>query len=381
MLLNQSMPSSLLILTGLIIAGLFSLVVYLLYRQSKLTRSSDEKQNIFLTMQQRLDHLQNQLRLNLDGNTQLLTQQMGLLTKQLDERLNNNLKSSLETDRQIHERMDNAAKVFSALQNKLGELTEANEKIFNVGKDILGLQEILKNPKARGSVGELFLENLLSEMLPRDCFELQFGFKNNEKVDAVIKLGDRLICIDSKFPLENFKRLVSTKEENEKKVFKKQFIGDVKKHIDSISKKYILPSEGTFDFAFMYIPAENVFYEVIIRDDYLDQEESLHSYSLKKRIIPVSPNSFYAYLGALMHALRGQRVQENVHDMINQMRHLSLELGRFKEDFEKIGYHLNHLQTSYEAGEKRLNRYEERLIKIHEPENGLEEKPVKLISG
>ncbi|MBI2338746.1 MAG: DNA recombination protein RmuC [Deltaproteobacteria bacterium] len=337
---------------------------------------------LFHTFQQRVDALQNQLRISLDGNTQILQQQVALLTKQLDERLNQTAQISQEANKQIGQRLDNAAKVFGDLQNKLGKLDEANQKIYNVGKDISSLQEILKRPKARGSLGEFFLADLLAEMLPRDRFDLQYRFKSNEQVDAVVRIGDRLLPIDSKFPLENFSRLVLAPTDEERIALKKQFIADVKKHVDAIARKYILPEEGTFDFAFMYIPAENVFYEVIIRDDDLGEAQSLQEYSQKKRVIAVSPNSFYAYLGALMYALRGERMQKNVHEIIAQIRHLAVDIIKFREDFDKIGHHLTNVRGSYEASEKRLNRYQERLEKVHETETLLEEqRPVKLVQS
>lgn len=363
------------------VALLAGALVFLFVRQAGGQRQREDSQMLASNLQQRIDQLQSHLRVNLDGNTQLIQQQMGLLTQQLDERLNQGIKSSADTTKQVNDRLDNAARVIGELQNRLGKLNEANEKIYNVGKDISSLQEILRNPKSRGAVGELLLGNLLAEMLPREHFELQYGFKSNEKVDAVVKVGDRLVPIDSKFPLENFKRLVGTQDEAEKKSLKKMFLSDVKKHIDAISKKYILPAEGTFDFGFMYIPAENVFYEVVIRDSE-DETESLQAYALRKRVIPVSPNSFYAYLGALMHALRGERMQKNIVEITAQIRHLSVELGRFKDDFEKIGFHLNNLKNSYESAEKRFGRYQDRLERINEAELAdSNERPVKLITN
>lgn len=362
-------------LLGLVLAGLLVLVFYLLFRQSGNRHESTR-------LEQRLDNLQSQLRINLDGNTQLIQQQVGILTKQIDERLGQSTKQAGDTSKQINERLDNAAKVFGDLQKSLGKLHESNEKIYNVGKDINSLQEILRSPKARGSLGEFFLADLLSEMLPRERYELQYRFKNNEQVDAIIRLGDFVLPIDSKFPLENFKRLVECKEEEKRIALKKVFTSDVKKHIDSISKKYIQPEEGTFDFAFMYIMAENVFYEVITRDDELGQEESLQAYAMKKRIITVSPNSFYAYLMALTHALRGERMQKNIFEIVTHIRHLGVELNKFRDDFERIGHHLNNLRSSYESSEKRLNRYQERMEKIQEDESLADsKKPIKLISN
>lgn len=374
------MPLAMVYSLAVLCLVLMGLVVFLLLRRPK-SGFPQEIQTQFLGFQQRIDALQNQLRINLDGNTQTLQQKMESLTKQLDSRLGESAKLSTETNKNINERLDNAAKIFGELQNRLGKLHEANEKIYDVGKDISSLQEILRSPKARGSFGEFLMADVLGEMLPQDRYELQYKFKNNEQVDAVVRIGESLLSVDSKFPLENFKRLVEVKGDDGKIAIKKQFISDVKKHVDSIAKKYIQPDEGTFDFAFMYIPAENVFYEVIINDEDSGQVTSLQAYALKKRIIPVSPNSFYAYLAALMHALKGQRMQKNIFEIVSQIRHLAVEIGKFREDFEKIGYHLNNLRSSYEASEKRLGRYQDRLEKIQETENliGSDEKPVKLI--
>lgn len=347
-------------------------VFYLIFRLFRQGAGQSQSQILSQTIQQRLDQLQNQLRVNLDGNAQLFQQQLSNLTTQVDDRLGHSAKLGMESSKNINDRLDTAAKVFGELQNKLGKLEEANEKIFNVGRDISSLQEILKKPKARGSLGEFFLADLLGEMLPHNRFELQYRFKNNEIVDAVIHIGDSILAIDSKFPLDNFQRLLERDKVEDRIPFKKMFVQDVKKHIDAIAKKYIQPAEGTFDFAFMYIMAENVFYEVITGDEDSSAELTLQEYALKKRIILVSPNSFYAYLAVLMQALRGERLQKNIHQIITQIRQLTIELGKFRSDFDKIGHHLHNLRTSYEASEKHLERYQDRLEKIHEEEIALE---------
>lgn len=361
------MLTTLIVFIGLAILVLILFVVLL---NQKLSQGRHESSRL----EQRLENLQTHMRTSLDGNTQIIQQQVGLLTKQLDDRLGHSTKMAGEAASQVNQRLDNAARVFADLQNKLGKLDEANEKIYNVGKDISSLQEILKRPKARGNLGEFFLADLLAEMLPRERFELQYRFKNNEQVDAAIKVGDHLIPIDSKFPLENFRRMIELADETSRTPFKKLFVSDVKKHIDSIARKYIQPEEGTFDFAFLYIMAENVFYEVITCDDEAGQAESLHAYALKKRIIPVSPSSFYAYLAAMMHALRGERMEKNVIEIVSQIRHLGVELEKFKDDFEKVGFHLGNLKSAYEASDKRLNRYQESLERVEGKE------PLKLIS-
>src|SRR3989339_1801427 len=198
-------------------------------------------------------------------------------------------------DKNTNSRLDNAAKAIKDVYGRLGEVAESTKQVNEVAKDISSLQEILRAPKIRGGMGELFLSDLLKQVLPTAHYELQYHFKSREAVDAVIFLNKKLVPIDSKFPLENFQKIVGANSEDDKISAKKQFVRDVKKHIDAIRTKYILPDEGTFDFALMYIPAENVYYEIIIKDENLDDSKGLFKYAIENKVIPVSPNSFYGY--------------------------------------------------------------------------------------
>lgn len=372
------MELSLPVIFLLVLAGLAALA-FIAVRMLFSRREQDWLQQQTRVLQQTIDQLNNQLRLNLDGNTQLIQRQIEGMTKDVGDRLIHTSKVSNDANQQIHTRLDHAAKLFSELQNKLGKFEEANQRIYEVGKDIASLQEILKQPKARGSLGEFFLADLLAEMLPRERFELQYRFANNEVVDAIIRLGNHILSIDSKFPLDNFRRFLECPDEAQKMALKKNFLSDTRRHIDAVSKKYIQPAEHTFDFALMYVMAENVFYELLIREE--GQEVSLQEYALKKRVILVSPNSFYAYLGALTQALRGERMQQEIREFAAGLSHLVIEIEKFRGDFDKIGFHLGHLKTSYEVAEKRLNRYEDRLERLHSFDQAEVERkpPIKLI--
>jgi len=247
------------------------------------------------------------------------------------------------------------------LQYRLGQLQEATQSMVTIGKDISSLQDILRAPKLRGGLGELFLGELLKQILPEDHFQLQYTFRDGVKVDAVILLGQGMIPVDAKFPLENFRRIQQNQEGEEKQV-KKSFIADVKKHVDDIASKYILPDEGTFEFALMYIPAENIYYETIIKDEF--QSESIASYAIRKKVIPVSPNSFYAYLQAILRGLKGLRIERSAQIILESLGQLETDFQKCSDDFSKVGSHLSNAQTAYTRAVKRLEKMQDRLAAI-----------------
>ena len=333
---------------------------FFLSRFEGLLRDKKEDQALLL-MQQQIAQLRVQLSQALDNHTQLVQQQLGQVLSNVNERLKENGEILERTQQNLGERLDNAARVVGSVQKSLGGLEEANRKIYDVGKDIASLQEILRAPKLRGGLGEFFLEDLLAQILPPQHFVIQHAFKSGERVDAVIKLGSSLVPVDSKFPLENFKRMLEAANDDERSRAKRQFVGDVKKHVDAIAGKYILPDEGTYDFALMYIPAENVYYETIIKDD-SEGERNLSQYALSKRVVPVSPNSFYAYLQAIVLGLKGMKVEEHAREIIQYLSRLRGDFAKFRDDFGLLGKHLGHAQTSYQTTEKRLEQFGQRLL-------------------
>jgi DNA recombination protein RmuC len=333
---------------------------FFLSRFEGLLRDKKEDQALLL-MQQQIAQLRVQLSQALDNHTQLVQQQLGQVLGNVNERLKENGEILERTQQNLGERLDNAARVVGSVQKSLGGLEEANRKIYDVGKDIASLQEILRAPKLRGGLGEFFLEDLLAQILPPQHFVIQHAFKSGERVDAVIKLGSSLVPVDSKFPLENFKRMLEAANDDERSRAKRQFVGDVKKHVDAIAGKYILPDEGTYDFALMYIPAENVYYETIIKDD-SEGERNLSQYALSKRVVPVSPNSFYAYLQAIVLGLKGMKVEEHAKEIIQYLSRLRGDFAKFRDDFGLLGKHLGHAQTSYQTTEKRLEQFGQRLL-------------------
>lgn len=315
----------------------------------------------WLLMQQQIGQLGVQFGQVLESSTQIIQQQLGQILGHVNERLRENADILQRTQQSLGERLDNAARVVGSVQKSLGGLEEANRKIYEVGKDIASLQEILRAPKLRGGLGEFFLEDLLGQILPSQHFATQYSFRSGEKVDAVIKLGGSLVPVDSKFPLENFKRILEATADDDKTRAKRQFVGDVRKHIDAIAAKYIVPDEGTYDFALMYVPAENVYYETIIKDE-LPGEKNLSQYALSKRVIPVSPNCFYAYLQAIILGLKGMKIEERAKEIIQYLNRLQGDFSKFRDDFGLVGKHLGHAQSTYQNAEKRLDQFGQKLL-------------------
>ncbi len=251
-----------------------------------------------------------------------------------DETLKDWLKSqqdqSLSMSKAINERLDNAARVIGQVQRNIGEMSE-------IGRGMKDLQEFLRSPKLRGNIGEQVLKELLGQMLPKQSFHLQYTFKSGVTVDAAIKTASGIIPVDSKFPMENFRKMLAAKTEEEKKIVEKEFVKDVKIHIDDIASKYILTEEGTIDYALMYIPAEAVYYEIVNNADLFD-------YSGKKRVLPVSPMTFYAYLRAILMSFEGQKIEQRARQILAAIRAVQKDYQKVDENLGVLG---KHIQNAY----------------------------------
>lgn len=333
-----------------------------------------QEQASWLMMQQQIDQLRAHLSQVADSHTRLIQQQLGQLLGHVNERLKENGEILQRAQQSLGERLDSAARVVGSVQKTLGGLEETNRRIYEVGKDIASLQEILRAPKLRGGLGEFFLADLLAQILPPHHFAIQYGFRSGEKVDAVIRLGSSLVPVDAKFPLENFKRILDGVTEEDKARARRQFVSDVRKHIDAIAAKYIVPDEGTYDFALMYIPAENVYYETILKDEALG-EKNLSVYALSKRVIPVSPNSFYAYLQAIVLGLKGMKIEDRAKEIIRYLTRLQGDFFKFREDFALLGKHMGHAESSYQNAEKRLDQFAQKLLSADAGQNEMLARP------
>ncbi len=281
------------------------------------------------------------------------------ISSQVNDRLNQMNNSLQEANKIIGQNMGSAASIFGNVKEQLGKLEETNRNIYDIGRDISRLQELLRAPKFRGQLGESMLEGIISQVLPKEYYQMQYRFKTSDTVDAVVHLGGKIIPIDAKFSLENFQKMIDTQDEPLRASYHKKFMQDIKNRVDEIASKYILPQENTYDFGFMYIPAENVYYEIIVKEDIL-------SYCISKKIIPISPNTFFAYLQVICLGLKGLKVEENAKEILKNLSTLSLEFARSKEDFNLLGSHLTNAARKYEDTLKRLDKFSDRLNNIQE---------------
>ena len=250
--------------------------------------------------------------------------------------------------------------VMGSVQGSLGKLGEVTQRVFDIGRDIAGLEQILRSPKVRGGLGESFLEGLLGQMLPREHYDLQHGFATGDRVDAVVRVGGRLVPIDAKFPLENFRRLLDETDDDRRRALRRAFGRDVKARVDEIAKRYILPDEGTFDFALMYIPAENVYYEIIVKDD-AAEADSPATYAMGRHVIPVSPNSLYAYLQVIVLGLRGLAIDKDAREIEARLGRLRGDLDKFRDLFDVVGKHLTNARNKFDDAAASLDRVEAKL--------------------
>ncbi len=252
------------------------------------------------------------------------------------------------------------AQSLADVREQLLLVSEATARMETLGHSVAEVQELLRVPRLRGTIGELWLEELLRQVFPAGLYTLQHAFKSGERVDAVLKVGDRLVPIDSKFPLDACERMLKAEGadvDRERRAFHRTLKG----RIDEIAGKYIRPDEGTYEFALMYVPAESVYYEAVVRERDGSAGSSIVAYALDRRVIPVSPNTFYAYVSAIVHGLRGLEVEHRAREILDSLGGLEQQLGHFERAYELVGKHLMNAFKQYEESERQLGLVHQKL--------------------
>ena len=263
----------------------------------------------------------------------------------------------------LGESLAGATDVFGKLHRRLGEVAEIAVRLEHVAGSVDELGKILRVPKLRGLMGEQTLETMLRQVLPERFWSMQHRFQDGRTVDAVVRLGDRLIPIDAKFPLESYQRIVAADGEEARRTGRRDFERSVKARVDEIAGRYIRPGEGTVEFALMFVPAEGVFGEVVGGGDD-PAAASLLDYALERRVMPVSPATIFAYLSVIASGLRGFAVERRANEIVQGIAAAEQELARLREELGVLGKHLVNATQRYGEVERRLARVEEKLGRV-----------------
>ena len=333
-----------------------------LRNQMNLLRESSEKsiQSISLFGTQ-MQGLNSNVQSSLTAVMAEVGNRINAMNQHVGQRLNENAEAMRSSSKEVNDRIAGVQNTFAGLQKQVGEMTEQARQLGELSRSMSELERVLSAPKLRGGFGETQLENLLASVFAGEQFSMQYKFASGDIADAVLRFDKSMVAIDSKFSLENFRRIAGAETEANKKTARKDFLKDIRKRIDEIASRYIRPAEGTLPFALMYIPAENVYYEAIIRDE---DENDLYSYCVQKRVMPVSPNSLYAYLQTIMVGLNSLRISQRAEGILRELQSLEVELEKFEDVFGKLGTHLRNASRSYEDSAREFARIGNRVQRL-----------------
>lgn len=273
-----------------------------------------------------------------------------LLHNSLSSNSSNMIKTLQDNSKQLNERLEKAAEIMQHVGREVGQMKE-------IGRSIQALQEFLRSPKLRGNIGEQVLNDLLAQVFPKNSFHLQYQFKSGERVDAAIKTDAGILPIDAKFPMENFQKFSKAESEKDKEIFQKEFAKDVKRHIDAIGKKYILPEEDTLDFALLYLPSETVFYEIVNMDELMD-------YARVKRVYIVSPSTLYAHLQTILLSFEGREIAEQSKEVMRLLRALQIDFAKSDEALGILGKHIGNASNQYSNVQKGFSGISQKLESV-----------------
>ncbi len=306
-----------------------------------------------------------------DGSLQMLLTQINELARTVDSKLTDTNKSMNESMRY---QSTETTRIVADITEKITRLEETNKQVVSFTDQLQSLQDILKNPKQRGILGEYYLETLLKNIMPNGSYQMQYAFKNGDIVDAAVFVKDKVIPIDSKFSLENYNRMIEAIDKTEKDRLEKVFVGDLKNRIVETAK-YIKPEEGTMDFAFMFIPHEAIYYDLLINKVGAiseDDENLIQRAASKYKVIIVSPTSFLAYLQTVLQGLRALAIEDTAKDIIKRVEELGKHLKSYEEYHSKLGTSLATVVNHYTASGKEFKKLDKDVLRITGESAGLE---------
>jgi DNA recombination protein RmuC len=258
------------------------------------------------------------------------------------------------TEQQLVTQTGATARTLGDLSRQLGVLGEQSTRIGELAKDIGSLQDLLRAPKARGGFGELMLERLLQDCLPASAYEIQFTYRDGSRVDAVVRYGSRIVPIDAKFPNESYTAIAAAGDDNDRRARRRAFLHQVRRHIDAVAR-YISPQDQSIDYAFMYVPSEAIYYELMTHEDSAGDPD-IAAYCQERHVIPASPNTLLAYLQVVALGVRGLAMQERTRELQQGIAQVRREFERFVELHDQLGRHLDNAMKKFDETERALAR-------------------------
>lgn len=294
-----------------------------------------------------------------DQSFLMIQNQINEMSKTLDTKLN-------DSNQMIHSKMTESLDIVKNVTQSLTKLDETNKQVMGFAGQLQSLENILKNPKQRGILGEYYLETVLKNVLPPDAYQMQYKFNNGEIVDAVVFTKEGIIPIDSKFSLENYNKILDAREDGEKEILEKQFKQDLKNRIDETSK-YIRPKEKTMEFAFMFIPSEAIYYDLLVNKvgAVKVNTRDLIEYAFRERkVIIVSPTTFLAYLQTVLQGLRALKIEESVKDILKHVSNLQNHIISYEDYLKKLGNNLGTTVNMYNSAYKEFAKIDKDVVKI-----------------
>lgn len=286
---------------------------------------------------------------SMDRRVEELRRSVGERVSAVEDRLTEGQKSVSDTLGEVHER--------------IGRVFQASEKIQELAGGMTRLEDLLKPPKVRGGLGETFLEQALADVLPPGSWKMRHAFPDGTIVDAAIRVGDFLVPVDSKFPLENFRRSKEAPDDSDRKRARRDFAGDVRRHVEAIATKYIRPGDGTYPFAFMYVPSEAVYCEIVFDEEGVSIADWA---AAERRVIAVSPRLLHVYLATVCTGLHGMAVEERAKEILEDLSDLRREWNLVEDPFRTLGSHLRNSQKQYDAASRAFDRFGGKLDTIAE---------------
>lgn len=349
------------IVLAIIVTLVVAVIVALWFANSKNSGSKDGENKLIL------DYIE-ALRKDLRESSSENRQETKLLLDRMDDRLSKGLQSSTET---LQKQFSQSTKMIKEVTEELTQLKGTNKQVLDFTAQMQSLENILKNPKQRGILGEYFLEALLGNVLSPNQYKMQYKFKDGDIVDAAIFFKDKIIPIDAKFSLEKYNKIAEETHEAKREQLEKEFKMDIKNRIDETSK-YIRPKEDTTDFAFMFIPAEGIYYNLLIyKVGTVNVNTSdLIEYAFKKHVIIVSPTSFFAYLETVLQGLKALKMEESVQEIIKKVGELGKHLSTYEVYMQKLGGNLGTTVNMYNSAYKEFNKIDKDVYRITDGESG-----------